>query len=305
MHTGNTPRRQPGKKKRTFRQVTGVWQDEELLPFAVPDLDRDVEKGMCITVEMGAAVNEPYVPEIYQVTCEYIEDVCELIEAGLKGNRKAWLLAQRRLEFPEVPEIRFGYVRDGHDGHGIGKRRVSRRVFDFMSSYRQLRETCMVHPDAIQIIPLLGMDRVSDAMANISKEILIKFTQYCAKMFAFNDDCMKLVTVAHVWIRADGVYRDVRAVLPTDDDGNPILLVPKRIVRSGPAFTPSGYVEGIPPSKPGSASKAQDTMSKQDVLDDAELHPGRLSGYTETRIKKVGPRREFRRPEEKRKRKKK
>lgn len=292
MSKNKPPRTFRGSSPRSFRQITGVVQDQAMLPFVIPDLTRDAEKGLCITVEMGRTSTEPFVAEFYRVACGYFEEVRDLFIAGEAGNLRAIDLAHRRLSFKEAREIRFGYTATGHDGNGVGKDDLSRSVFEYFLRYPELRAACAVHPDAMQLIPMIGMDRVSDAMASITKEVLILFTQHCARFFRFDPACMKQVKVTGVWLETEGRVGSKMAVLPVDDDGMPILLVPTALVRSGPALDAGGYSNDLPPSD-GPPSPKAPKLTKGEVLDDAEAHPGRLNGYAEDRLKKVGPRREF------------
>jgi hypothetical protein len=252
----------------------------------------DLEKGICLTIALARNHPDAHVRSMYGRACRFFRRVDALFLAAGRGDAGAFRELTAMLRFPEVAEIRLGYTLSGHDGSGIGGGDLSRHLLNYLGRYRQLRETLKVEPDSIQMVPFIGMDRASDAMATICKLDLIEFTKWCASFYHFDPACMRPATVRNVWDDTSKTFVKVTETLPVDDDGRVLLLVPKGIARSGTSLGAAGYFGSLGP-KDLSADTRPAQRDKEAALRDSEAHPGKLQGYTLERMKRVTPRREF------------
>lgn len=153
---------------------------------------------------------------------------------GLDFIRKGNLsYARDYFVYPEVPEIGLGYTKKGKRGSGVGIF-LSELITTTLSDSTPLLERGIYHIEEMQLVSLgIGPDRVSDITANLIKNFLIEYTQRQCELW--NIPMSKHVPVEHIfnynnmsWI--DGYFDLPRSPL----DGTPILLVPRRIVRSLP-----------------------------------------------------------------------
>jgi hypothetical protein len=289
--SGPVPRPHSGPQ-RSFAALTGVTLDQQLVRFVIPEMSHDLEKGICLTIALARNHPDAHVRSMYGRACRFFRRVDALFLAAQRGDTAAFRKLTAMLRFPEVAEIRLGYTLSGHDGSGIGGGDLSRHLIDYLGRYRQLRETLKVEPDAIQMVPFIGMDRASDAMATICKVDLIDFTKWCAHFYHFDPACMRQATVRNVWDETSKTFVKVADALPVDDNGRVLLLVPKGIARSGTSLGAAGYFDnGGPKGSPVPTRPAQ--RDKEAALRDSEAHPGKLQGYTFERMKHVTPRREF------------
>jgi hypothetical protein len=87
------------------------------------------------------------------------------------------------------------------------------------------------HIEELQLVSLgIGPDRISDMTANILKDYLIRYTQRQALLW--NIPLVNGVPVNHIFNTQDFDWRDEYIELPVNpENGSPIILVPRRIVR--------------------------------------------------------------------------
>jgi hypothetical protein len=142
-----------------------------------------------------------------------------------------------------------------------------------------------------------GTDRVSDTMVAVGKRRVVQFTQWCADFFVFDPACMRVVPIKHVWQEERGKFDTEEHRVPIDDDGDPILLVPSGIVRSGPPFSPAAYFRTVYGPDYGGE------IGKRALLRDAAANPQRLSQFARDYLKdpnRYKIRRDLRPPKDKR-----
>jgi hypothetical protein len=298
MPTRFAPQPSHRRAPRTFAEITDCHVPKELARFVIPEMQHDLEKGVCLTVRLARGSDDPFVAKIYNSARRFFREASRLAALADGGDDFARRKLERMLFFPEVPEIRFGYTREGHDGRGIGRGDLSHQVLQYYRQFHQLRAALIDEPDVLQMVPLIGMDRVSDAVATICKRELILFTQECARYYGFDPTCIQEVPVSRVWDHDEEkiVVRSER--LPVDDAGKPIILVPKEIVRSGEALGAADYFRDIDPD----GKRPKGKGGKAAALTDAEKHPGRLTKYASAALKDAKPRRDlFPKPDRKKK----
>ena len=103
----------------------------------------------------------------------------------------------------------------------------------------------MRHIEEMQLLSAgIGPDRISDIVANIIKRFLISFTQRQCKNVR-EIPTSPDVPISHVYNHVGGIWEDSHDELPvSDSDGTPILVVPRRIVRTLPWINYDDFVRG-------------------------------------------------------------
>jgi hypothetical protein len=160
--------------------------------------------------------------------------VLGVFNAGIKAVADRELAEARRiLDFPEVPEIGFGYAQHGKRGSGVGER-LSSLVIETVMDSPSLQRRGVKHVEEMQLLSAgIGPDRVSDIAANILKRFLIGYTHRQCRLWGI--PLKSGVPVSHVFDTENGGWADSYEEMPVSPlDGSPILLVPRRWVRSLP-----------------------------------------------------------------------
>jgi hypothetical protein len=270
----------PGGQRRTFFQVVGRYFDQRKILFLIPDLERDLPFGVHITIAHARSHALPEVREWYNVVCRWFVRF-ENLMTPWRSQRDAvsTLRLVRHAGIREPREVRLGYTAKGHAGRAVGDGPLHRKLLEFFDKHPDILHDCTVEPDTLCMAAGFGTDRVSDVMVAVGKRPAIAFTQWCAAFYGFDPACLRLVTVRNVWDEQMGRFSDEQHVLPVDDDGHAILLVPSHIVRSGPPFSPAAYLRGVHgPDYSGPSGKRA-------VLEDAAANPGRLSQFAKDLLK--------------------
>ncbi len=107
-------------------------------------------------------------------------------------------------------------------------------IIETLADSKPLLQKGVRHIEEMQLYSAhIGPDRVSDIAANVLKEFLIGYTQRQCGMW--NISLVSGVPVHHVLSRRDMEWHDGYFDLPVSPhDGMPILLVPRRVVRTLP-----------------------------------------------------------------------
>lgn len=137
------------------------------------------------------------------------------------------------LQFPEVAEIGFGYSKATKRGAGVGSF-LSELLLEALRETPALLSRGVRHIEEMQLLSVgIGADRISDITANLIKSYLLEYT--CTQAEAWGLELKRGVPIEHVWDASASSWTDGYYDLPTSPvDGSPILLVPRRIVRSLP-----------------------------------------------------------------------
>ena len=274
-----------------FERLTGVtFPSQFLVDFVLPDLDRDIERGMFITLRLAKTHPNPLISEMYETAQDCYSRLAGEIKSAIAGDVSARDRAHRMASFPEAPEIGFGYTVKGWRGRGVGSGELNRFIVDRFLKYPGMVLACAREPDALSLIDGVGLDRSSDAVATICKAQLIKFTQEQARIWSFRKKCMRVVRVLNIWSRSKGRLVSGGAELPVTKSGDPILLVPKGIVRSSPPVQVHHYRDFY-------NMRGDDRSLKKRIMDENADSPARLlramrKVFDEPR--RFRPRREFR-----------
>jgi len=155
----------------------------------------------------------------------------EAFGAGIEAIRHRHLEeAGRILDFPEVSAIGMGYTQRSKRGSGVGSYLTGLIIKTVLGS-PSLQERGIRHVEEMQLLSAgIGPDRVSDIAANILKRFLIEYTKRQCVIWSL--PVKNGVPVNHIYDVSSGQWTDSYEDLPVNpDDGSPILLVPRRMVR--------------------------------------------------------------------------
>lgn len=271
--------REPAGKPRgrTFAQLSGLplhpigHPDHrgDRAEFVIPDTQRDLPCGIYLTMVLAKDHPEPVVVAIWQEVRHFFVDLETDLVRARGGDDLALKRARRRTRFPEVGEIGCGYTAENRAGKGIRDGILGDRVLDTLLQYPALSKACAEEPDAISLIELVGLDRVSDIVATIAKRHLIEYTQRMAARYKFPDSFQRDIVIQGIWDRGTASLKTGIFLLPVADDGRAILLLPKGIVRSAPPFTAAQYTR----HHHGALHRP---LTKREVLEDMGNDPERL-----------------------------
>lgn len=154
---------------------------------------------------------------------------------GLDAVRRDKLEEARYLfDFPEVAEIGLGNAaKKGKKGSGVGTY-LAELIIETLRDAPALLERGIRHIEEMQLVSVgIGPDRISDIAANLIKNYLIEYTQKQAALWSL--PLVSGVPVSHVFDAESKTWSDDYYDLPLSPiDSSPILLVPRRLVRSLP-----------------------------------------------------------------------
>lgn len=136
-------------------------------------------------------------------------------------------------DFPEAFEIGLGYTSKSKRGAGIGNF-LSELIIETFTNSPLLLERGVKHIEEMQLVSFgIGPDRISDISANIIKQYLIEYTQKQCQLWKI--PLIRDVPISHIFDSEDCTWFDGYFDLPISPiDQLPILLVPRRIVRTLP-----------------------------------------------------------------------
>lgn len=164
-----------------------------------------------------------------------------VFSAGVDAVRQNEIDKARYLfDFPEVAAIGLGYTESGKRGSGVGPL-LSQLIIQTLMDAPSLVSRGVRHIEEMQILSLgIGPDRISDITANVLKHFLIEYTQKQCGLWKI--PITSGVPIAHVLDPGSLSWRDGYFDLPCSPlNGEPILLVPRRIVRALPWINYDDY----------------------------------------------------------------
>ena len=198
--------------------------------------------------------------------------------------------AQRLLDFPEVPEIGLGHTKKGKRGSGVGTY-LTDLILESLRESPVLMERGVRHVEEMQLVSIgIGPDRISDIAANILKRYLIEYTQRQCALWSI--PLTRGVPVSHVLDPETLDWEDGFFDLPlSPSDLTPIILVPRRIVRTIPwinyedffrmefaAYLRAKRVKGRL-SQPSKETPKESSPSKSDVVAVTRFEVERIDKY--------------------------
>lgn len=267
---------------RSFAGVTGWTRPQELSPFVIPNLERDSERRIVLTVELARTHRDSIVRGMYANAQQYWRLVDRIAEDATELRRGAGIELERRVSFPERAELRFGHTHFGHNGAGIGDGLLGAILRDHLLMFPGFRRALVTHPDALQLMPNFAGDRVTDALGTILLRDIIAYTRQCAQ--AFDRRCLYDCEWSNVFNAQTGeIDRRLIARVPVDDHGRPILLLPKEIVRGSCALEPADYLSRIQVN----GRWVREKFSKSELLNELGLDAAAMIHFVGARLENV------------------
>lgn len=207
--------------------------NQAVVDFVIPRLDADLP--LCIDPFLLYKSRRPELQQAHGLMVSLFNDAFAAFRSGDIGR------IQTLIDFPEVPEIRFGYARASVAGHGVGPV-LSHLVIRTLENSPLLVERGLRHVEELQLLGLgIAEDRICDISAGIMKQFFITYTQdQCRK---WNIPVTDAVPLRHVWDLSERRWTDEHVSIPIDPETRlGILLVPRWIVRRLPWINYQDYL---------------------------------------------------------------
>lgn len=202
----------------------GIDLNQRHVDFVIPRLDQDLP--LCI---------DPFL--LYKSRREDLQSAHKTLLSLFKAAFVAFKSGEMELvslliDFPEVPEIRFGYASKSIAGRGIGEI-LGKLVIETLRNSPALVERGIRHVEELQLFSVgIAEDRISDMAANVIKQYLVKYTVNQCKLWGIPTH--EGVPLHHAWDSEERRWVDQYANIPIDQTGQGILFVPRWIVRRLP-----------------------------------------------------------------------
>jgi len=248
-----------------------------------------MRKAIYLTPALASISEDPIVSKINPALQQFLSALEEELARARGGDLLSLKRAMRMASFPEPPEYGFGYTLVGRRGNGMGEGALTQYIVDMLLKCPTLAQAAVIFPDALAFIPEVGTDRLTDFVGNVAKAVFIEYTQAKAAEYGFDPACFADVDVPNVWDQKTLRWTTVRVELPLADDGVPVLLVPKEIVRSSAPVRPGQYSRSYYPSRRW--------LTKEEILRDLGGSPLRLLHLMKdifAEASRYRPRREYR-----------
>lgn len=142
----------------------------------------------------------------------------------------------------ESNEIFLGYTKGLPRGNGNSEESLD-EVFRFALNQRLLDEGLIERVEDLQIfIPKFGPDSLSDLVASLIKQELIQFTIEQCNLHGIQPT---IELTKPTWNQSQNRWDTVTAMLPGDNRGKPIVLIPKKVVTMNYAYDPKNYLSSV------------------------------------------------------------
>jgi hypothetical protein len=193
--------------------------------FVIPRLGMDLPLG--IDPFLMFKSRDETLQQLHSILLDTFNHGVQLVHQGKLED------ARKLLDFPEVQDIGLGYTRKGKRGVGVGNY-LTELIIETLLGSPALCERGVKHIEEMQLVSVgIGPDRISDISANILKKYLIEYTQKQCNIWSI--PLSSGVPVAHILDPDTRQWYDGYFDLPTSSyDNTPIILVPRRLVRTLP-----------------------------------------------------------------------
>lgn len=275
--------------RRDFAQVTGWALPPHLTPFVVPDLERDSPHRLVLTTTLAKYSTDPELRLWFDHASRYwqeVNDVADAFASHRDLSRSAEF--EQLCSFSERPELRTGHCHYGHSGRGIGDGPLGARIRDTLVLHPGLRKALIAYPDCLQLVPNIAGDRVTDALGTILLADIVRFTRRFNRYF--DRGCLQSFTWTNVYDGQQHAFgTTLKAVVPSDDRGRPILLLPKALVRGSLALDPADYVHHVVVGGRRQLAK----LDKEGLLQLIGFNPEAITHFAAARLDGIRPHQKF------------
>jgi hypothetical protein len=203
--------------------LQGVSQFE--VDFVIPRIGIDLALG--IDPFLLFKSRDPTLSKLHSTILKAFNYGIELLSKGRATD------ARQLFDFPEVSEVGLGYTKKGKRGSGVGEY-LSQLITETLAESPSLLQRGIRHIEEMQLVSVgVGPDRISDIAANLLKNFLIDYTQKQCEIWGI--PIFSGIPIQHIFDLDDFSWHDGYVDLPVSPyDNSPILLVPRRIVRTLP-----------------------------------------------------------------------
>lgn len=204
-----------------FSEFFGINRSQSELDFVDVPLDTDIE----VFLDPAAikSLNSSWGMELSSHLQNYFETVLKLIKNG--DNVKAQNLLSC---LNERNEYHLGYSSGKSRGHGFGEG-SAKTVWGALTKSKAAKSGLLQDlEDTALLIEGIGTDMISDAVSNILRGPLIKYTQDICNYYGIS--LTKDVPSGPIWNPRDEKWEQGYVSLPMTNEGK-VILVPKIIVR--------------------------------------------------------------------------
>jgi hypothetical protein len=177
----------------------------------------------------------------YDDVVRFFETAASLVlDAGGQENTPAWRKAVRFLRFPEPHELALGVALGSPRGAGTGEKFAKEiaKVLALVGTSR-VEKLSSIAGFAL-FCDGIGVDRISDIVANILKSRLIAYTQAVNERHGVATEAVR---VEHAdWDSSRATWKSEEVELyPNPATGGGVLLVPKRFLKDIPRIEPEEF----------------------------------------------------------------
>lgn len=142
----------------------------------------------------------------------------------------------------ESNEIFLGYSIGSPRGNGNSENSLD-EVFTYVNNQRLIMEGLIERVEDLGLfVPKFGPDSLSDLVASLLKKELIEFTIEQCEIHGI-DRTVELRKP--FWNHEERNWGTVTEMLPANEDGRPIVLIPKGIVTRSYAYDPRNYLSDV------------------------------------------------------------
>jgi hypothetical protein len=206
---------------------------QQEVDFLIPNLEKDVPLAIDPFL-LYKSKNQ----EFRLLHSKILEVFNEGIRRFSTGDAKS---TDEIIDFPEVKEIGLGYGKNTRSGSGLGNY-LNQLLIDTLKSSPDLLKRGVKHIEEMQLLSLgIGADRVSDITANILKSFLVDYTQRQCALWEI--PIKSKVPLNHLLDLENFEWYDGYFDLPVNTNDEPILLVPRWILRTLPWINFDDYLK--------------------------------------------------------------
>ncbi|RTN89261.1 hypothetical protein [Enterobacter sp. WCHEn090032] len=204
-----------------FSEFFGVKRNQSELDFVDVPLDTDIE----VFLDPAAikSLNSPWGNELSSHLQNYFETVLKLIKNGedVRAQNLLSCLNERN-------EYHLGYSSGKSRGHGFGEG-AAKTVWGALTKSKAAKSGLLQDlEDTALLIEGIGTDMISDAVSNILRGPLIKYTQDICNYYGIK--LTDNVPSGPIWNPREEKWEQGYVSLPMTNEGK-VILVPKIIVR--------------------------------------------------------------------------
>lgn len=247
--------------------------------FVIPRLGVDIP--LCIDPFLLYKSRNPTFSQLHNTMLKVFNAGVQALREGKPEH------AHYLFDFPEVRELGFGYSKKSKRGSGVGDFLAS-LIIETLENSPVLLERGIRHIEEMQLTSIrIGPDRISDITGNLIKAFLIEYTQKQCKMWEI--PLTKDAPVSHIFDQDSFEWHNRYVDLPVSPvDKQPILLVPRRIVRNLPWINYDDYYRTefssyLRASRRKDRAKTKTRLSKNQVVSITRTQIEKMDRYIKTK----------------------